>query len=92
MANLGPSEKLLKAFQSGVIGWGEFNRRYRKELLESDTMDRRSPTIRNHGQKFILRLLQEMGRRSPVTLMCHCAEDEAHCHRHVLRQVLEGKV
>lgn len=92
MANLGPSEKLLRAFQSGSVGWSEFSRCYRRELLESGGVDRRNSTIKNHGQKFTLRLLQELGRRAAVTLLCHCAEDEPHCHRHVLRKVLEAEV
>jgi uncharacterized protein YeaO (DUF488 family) len=92
MANLGPSEKLLRAFLSGVIGWDEFSRCYRKELQQSDTIDQRNRIIKNHGQKFTLRLLQRLARRLPVTLLCHCQEDEAHCHRHILRRVLEGKI
>src|SRR5262245_31092641 len=92
MANLGPSEKLLRDFQSGLVGWSVFSRRYRKELRENGTIDQRNPTIKNHGQKFTLRLLQTLGKRSTVTLLCHCAEAETHCHRHILRTVLEGKV
>jgi uncharacterized protein YeaO (DUF488 family) len=92
MANLGPSETLLREFQSGAIGWGEFNRRYVKELREPGAIDRRNPTIKNHGQKFTLRLLQTLGQRTTVTLLCHCAESEAHCHRHLLQKVLQGKV
>jgi len=92
MANLGPSEKLLRAFLSGTIEWEAFGRGYRKELEESDTIDRRNRTIKNHGQKFTLRLLQKLAGRFPVTLLCHCHEDEAHCHRHILRRVLQGKI
>jgi uncharacterized protein YeaO (DUF488 family) len=92
MANLGPSEKLLSEFQSGLIGWDEFSRRYLKELRESGTMDRRNPTIKNHGQKFTLRLLQTLGKRITVTLLCHCSEAERHCHRHLLQRVLQGKI
>jgi len=92
MANLGPSEKLLREFQSGKIGWSEFSRRYLEELRESGTIDRRNATIKNHGQKFTLRLLQTLGRRTTVTLLCHCAEDALHCHRHLLRKVLQGKI
>jgi uncharacterized protein YeaO (DUF488 family) len=28
MANLGPSEELLRDAQAGTIGWGEFSRRF----------------------------------------------------------------
>ena len=92
MANLGPSERLLRQFQSGAVTWAEFSRRYRAELFEGGGVDLRNRTIRNHGQKFTLRLLQELARRQPMTLLCHCPEDEPHCHRHVLRLLLEGKI
>jgi uncharacterized protein YeaO (DUF488 family) len=92
MANLGPTEPLLREFQTGRLAWKEFGRNYRKELFESDGFDRRNATIKNHGQKFTLRLLQALARRGPVTLLCHCAEDQAHCHRHVLRKVLEAGI
>jgi len=92
MANLGPSEALLRDFLARRVSWVEFGRRYRKELMESGGIDARNKTIKNHGQKFTLRLLQTLGRASDVTLMCHCAEDEPHCHRHLLQKVLMGKV
>ncbi len=91
MASLGPSERLLRAFQVGKISWPEFKKRYQAELFQSERIDEQNPSIKNHGQKFTLRLLQELAERGPVTLMCHCAEDEQHCHRHVLKAVLERK-
>jgi uncharacterized protein YeaO (DUF488 family) len=92
MPNLGPSEKLLRDLQAGRIGWGEFSRRYRAELFEGGTIDQRNKTIKNHGQKFTLRLLQKLAEHDNLTLLCHCAESEPHCHRHLLRRVLGGKV
>ena len=92
MANLGPSETLLRSIQSGRIRWSEFTRRYREELLESTSVDRKNRTIKNHGQKFTLRLLQELAQRGTITLLCHCAEDEPRCHRHLLQRFLTGKV
>jgi uncharacterized protein YeaO (DUF488 family) len=92
MANLGPSEALLRAAQNAMITWGEFSRRYRKELFEAGTIDRRNRLIKNHGQKFTLRLLQKLAKRETVTLMCHCDEDELHCHRHILKSVLQHKI
>jgi uncharacterized protein YeaO (DUF488 family) len=92
MANLGPSEKLLRDFQSGKIRWQEFSRRYRAELYQTSEMDRLNKTIKNHGQKFTLRLLQTLAKRETITLMCHCAESELHCHRHILQAVFKGKV
>ena len=92
MASLGPSEKLLRDGQTGKISWTEFIRRYRHELFETGSIDKRNQTIKNKGQKFTLRLLQKLAQRGTVTLLCHCAEDQLHCHRHVLRRILNGKV
>lgn len=92
MANLGPSEALLRDFRAGKITWAEFSRRYRKELFEEGSIDRRNRNIKNHGQKFTLRLLQKLAKRQTVTLMCHCAEAEKHCHRHVLKKIVSNAV
>ena len=92
IANLGPSEGLLKNFRSGQILWGEFARRYCTELQEPGSIDRRNKRIKNHGQKFTLRLLQTLGRRSDVTLLCHCGEDESRCHRFILQRTLASKI
>lgn len=88
MANLGPSERLL----FGAHAWPEFSRRYRQELFEGGSIDRRNRLIKNHGQKFTLRLLQQLAARGPITLLCHCAEDQEKCHRHLLRQLLLTKL
>jgi uncharacterized protein YeaO (DUF488 family) len=92
MPNLAPSETLLNAGRNGLITWGEFSSRYRKELKESGSIDRRNRNIKNHGQKFTLRLLQRLGSTMNVTLMCHCAEEEQECHRHLLKNVLNTKI
>jgi uncharacterized protein YeaO (DUF488 family) len=92
MPNLAPSEGLLHAGQNDRITWAEFNRRYRKELREGGGVDRRNRTIKNHGQKFTLRLIQELGSRQNVTLLCHCDEDQRRCHRHLLKKILNSKV
>jgi uncharacterized protein YeaO (DUF488 family) len=39
-----------------------------------------------------LRLLQHLAQDRTVTLLCHCTEDELHCHRHLLKALLDGKV
>lgn len=90
MASLGPSERLLRRMQNGQIAWPGFRREYLKELTLSDTIDRRNRLIRNHGQKFTLRLIKRLARDGDVTLLCHCSEDTRHCHRHVLRAYILG--
>ena len=92
MANLGPSEELRDAILAGKISWSEYSRRYLKELRETGGMDVRNRRIKNHGQKFTLRLLQHLAKKETVTLLCHCAEEEKHCHRHLLKALLEKKV
>jgi uncharacterized protein YeaO (DUF488 family) len=91
MPNLAPSEALLDDFRTGLIAWPEFERRYRNELREGGGLDTRNRTIKNHGQKFTLRLLQALGRSQTITLMCHC-EREEHCHRRLLKRVLGRKI
>jgi uncharacterized protein YeaO (DUF488 family) len=92
MPNLGPTESLLRAFKAGKIDWPEFTRRYRTELFADSTIDRQNRTIKNHGQKFTLRLLQRIAKDETITLMCQCAENEPHCHRHLLAKLLSSKV
>jgi uncharacterized protein YeaO (DUF488 family) len=84
MPSLGPSEQLLKAVWRGDIDWKTFARRYREELFLDGPIDARSDTIKNHGQKFTLRLLSSLGKKNNVTLMCHCADDAKECHRFLL--------
>jgi uncharacterized protein YeaO (DUF488 family) len=92
MANLGPSEALLRDVLAGRIKWGEFERRYRLELFEGGTIDRRNRLIKNHGQKFTLRLLQKLAERETITVLCHCEESERRCHRHILQKILAGRI
>ena len=88
MPSLGPSERMLRQFLEGKISWAKFARQYRKELFLDGPIEKRSRTIKNHGQKFTLRLLKRLARRGNVTLLCHCAEDEQRCHRHVLKALV----
>lgn len=93
MPSLGPSERLLKAGQTGHISWAEFVGGYRAELFMDGPIDSRSRSIKNHGQEFTLRLIKRLGRSAHVRLLCYCAEDEDRCHRHVLRRlILSGRV
>ena len=90
-ARLGIGARVLGAYLSGKVTWAAFAREYRNELFAPAGVDAGNRTIKNHGQKFTLRLLKALARRGNVTLMCHCAEDEMHCHRHVLQRLILGK-
>ncbi len=89
MASLGPSEKLLKSVHAGQIKWREFSKRYRVELFAPAAADAGNATIKNHGQKFTLRLLAKLAAKENVTLLCHCAEDALECHRFLLQKLIE---
>ena len=91
MANLGPSETLLRAFQRGEIRFREFARRYRAELFAEAAVDADNRSVRNRGQKFTLRLLKHLAAEGNVTILCHCAEETRECHRHLLRAVIESR-
>ena len=91
MPSLGPSETLLRDMQTGRIPWPEFIRGYRAELFADGAIDAHNQTIKNHGQKFTLRLIKALAEQAPVTLMCHCAEDQRQCHRHELARLLASK-
>jgi len=86
MPSLAPTERTLRAGQAGKISWAKFASEYRKELHMDGPVDSRSKTIKNHGQKFTLRLLARLAKKGNVTLLCHCAEEQQNCHRHLLRQ------
>jgi len=88
MPNLGPSEASLKRWKAGGITWKDYARAYTAELFLDGDLDARNRTIKNHGQKFSLRLIKELAQRETVTLLCQCAEEEQHCHRHVLQRLI----
>jgi len=88
MPSLGPSERLLGDFLGGRISWARFAATYRRELFMDGPIDGLSRTIKNHGQKFTLRLIKELSRSGRVTLLCHCDEEQEHCHRHLLRTLI----
>jgi uncharacterized protein YeaO (DUF488 family) len=88
MPSLGPSERLLRGRLTKT--WAQFVREYRRELTMDGPIDSRSRTIKNHGQKFTLRLLKALARKGNVTVMCHCAEEADDCHRHALKKAIES--
>lgn len=91
MPNLGPSEVLLRDFLGRRTDWRTYARRYEREIFAPAAVDRDNRTIKNHGQKFTLRLVRHLATREPVTLLCHCAEEETQCHRHLLERLLRSR-
>ena len=88
MANLGPSERLKN---SGIAdtSWQEFKRQYEREIYGIGTAAQGNKTIRNHGQKFTLRLIKRLAQKQTGTLMCHCEEAQKNCHRFLLKDLIK---
>jgi uncharacterized protein YeaO (DUF488 family) len=90
MPSLGPSEQLLRQVLAGTLAWPKFLKAYRDELFTDGRVDSRNRTIKNHGQKFALRLIKRLAEEQNVTLMCHCAEDAPQCHRYELLKLISS--
>lgn len=76
LPNLSPSAELMKEGQaaSDEKSWAAFRRKFRAEMNEADAAK-------------LLDLLAALSHQTPLALGCYC-EDEAHCHRSVLRELL----
>lgn len=77
--NLAPSEALLKETYplQDEAGWRTFKRKFLAEMKE-------------HGASKDLDLLAALSHQTNIAIGCYC-ENEAHCHRSVLRELLEQR-
>ena len=75
--NLAPSPETMKLGQEATTPaqWTAFTKRYRKEMSTPEA---------GHA----LALLAALSQQSHFSVGCYC-EDEAHCHRSVLRELLQ---
>ena len=75
--NLAPSVETMKLGQAAETPeqWRAFEKKYKSEMSSSEN----SRTIE---------LLATLSKQSNFSVGCYC-EDEAHCHRSVLRHLLE---
>ncbi|MDE3167325.1 MAG: DUF488 family protein [Acidobacteriota bacterium] len=74
--NLSPSADLVKEAMGAADekAWAAFRRKFRAEMGAPDRSRE-------------LDLLAALSHRANLAVGCYC-EDEAHCHRHVLRELL----
>ena len=74
--NLAPSAETMKLGQTAKTPaqWAAFRRKYRAEMAASDN-------------SHTLELLAALSHRTSFSVGCYC-ENEAHCHRSVLRDLL----
>lgn len=75
--NLAPSVETMKLAQAAETPeqWRAFEKKYKSEMAASEN----SRTID---------LLATLSKQSNFSVGCYC-QDEAHCHRSILRQLLE---
>ncbi len=77
LPDLAPSQALVRWVMAAPLApkrWAAFSRRYRQEM--------RQPAARR-----VLTLLAALSAEANFSVGCYC-EDEARCHRSVLRQLL----
>jgi uncharacterized protein YeaO (DUF488 family) len=76
---LAPSVETMKVAQaaSTPAQWAAFTRLYRREMAEPQA---------SHA----LALLATLSQQSNFSVGCYC-EDEAHCHRSILRELLRAQ-
>lgn len=76
LPQLAPSAELVKEAQSAVSveGWKRFVKKYRTEMAAPDNAR-------------LLALLARLSETTDLSVGCYC-EDENHCHRSVLRELL----
>ncbi len=76
LPNLAPSDQLLKAGRAAKdeTDWRSFIKRYRSEMSRAENSR-------------VLDLLAALSHQANFSVGCYC-NDEQHCHRSVLRQLL----
>lgn len=79
---LGPSVELLTDWRQEKITWAEYKERFR------DEMDGLASEILLIGLK---ELEYDSGELTVITLLCVEHEDNPHCHRHILKKLIERR-
>lgn len=79
LPNIAPTPELMKFGQSATTEkeWSAFVKKYRSELNDPDK-----------GR--VLDLLAALSHKTDISVGCYC-ENEARCHRSVLREVLKER-
>jgi len=73
--DLAPSRELLRDWKDGAIDWAEYTERYCTDMAE---------------QREQLRELAEEAYSGVITLICFENEEDPHCHRHLLRAMIQA--
>lgn len=76
LPQLAPSAELLQEAKAATTpsAWSQFARKYKREMAQPDTAR-------------LIAFLVSLSRVTDLSVGCYC-EDEAHCHRSLLRELL----
>lgn len=78
---LGTAPELIKKWKAGLIAWDKFSKAYIDEYRSNDKQSALGE----------LKAIVKGEGKGTVTLLCACKEDE-HCHRSILKAILDAKI
>ena len=73
--DLAPSKERVNDWKSGSTDWVEYQKRYKAEMAVQTEQ---------------IKILAEKSSRGTITLLCFEKEHDTHCHRHLLKKMMEG--
>ena len=73
---LAPGKELLQDWKNEKIAWQEYELRYFKEM---------------ESEREVIQKLANLAAYSTITLLCFEKEDNPYCHRHLLKQLINGQ-
>ena len=71
---LAPSKQLLRDWRACRISWEEYEARYKREMVP---------------QREAIEALTVRAKGNAITLLCFEREGNPHCHRHLLKKMIE---
>jgi len=71
---LAPSKQLLGDWKKGQISWADYTARYNEEMA---------------AQASVIAAIAEHAKEHTVTLLCFEQEGDPHCHRHLLKKMID---
>ena len=74
LKGVAPSVELLQDWKTSNITWPEYKKRYHQEMTLQQEM---------------IRKLAIMASDKTITLLCFEREENPHCHRHLLKELIE---
>src|SRR5574338_497392 len=79
LRELAPTKELLKDYKEGKVSQTQFKTRFLKQMNSDD------------ASMQTIQTLSKLAKKSSVTLLCY-EPDEEFCHRHLLADMIKGKM